>query len=617
MPNTNIENTISIIDKSPSTQQNSLQELQALQTQYKSLLERYQTSKAQIMATTNSYISSGAKNNEKNVFVSWIVANPISKYIGAYGDVSDVPAMNIINKGTGYTYDQCQQEAISKSTTYFGLENLGGIPASPNLAQCSISNDFTKVTQYGTVLPKCSAGSDGNMYSSSADTLALYNKNGYIDCYKDDATSPALKMSGPDLSSYSPVYVCGKIGMSPWNNINNKNIFPDLTAYWIWYTPNSQTTAPNNVGAPVTLIYNFVYSGTGYINANLNVCCDNYAEMYLNAVKFGTVSTWYTTGEAQFTIEIAPGSNYISAAVENAGGPAGFILTAIDSTGQVLFNTNASWKYTTIPAVQLIPSGQNYSVATCSQYANNGNYQYFGLKNGTDGTSFCMVGNSYTDATKYGKSVETVLGQDNQIYGKQNINAVYEVTTPGYPDDLGKLGYINNDGTLSQYPSSMIDVSSGLPVINGDSSCPTAKNAVNITSDQWHEYTKSSDMTSTTKCGLSAKIQSDSMSSLEIETEMKNVMSQIITRINYLKQLDSDAISQLGINKNYLDSMFDEYTNTISNFDYDQDEQNNNINNIVSDSGIVVTQMNYNYILWCVLAIAIIVLTIVIIRKIT
>lgn len=312
--NSTIPATEILINKNPSINQNSVQELQDLQTKYKSLLERHQTSQAQLLSTTDNYLNTSEEpknsNNSKNVYVASIVNNPISNYIGAYNDNQSTPAMSVINSETGYTYEQCQQEAISNSATYFGLENLNG-----NVAQCSISNNLSQTTQYGNVLPNCNTGSDGNTYSNNSNSFALYGANGYISCYKDNATNPSLTMSGPNISNYNSVFVCGLVGIGPWNNNGN---FPDPTANWIWYTQNSQINAPYNVGAPLTLLYDFVYSGNSYIEATISACCDNGAVIYLNGTQLGTVNTWNTVG-TNMPVTLAPGSNYISAAVINEG----------------------------------------------------------------------------------------------------------------------------------------------------------------------------------------------------------------------------------------------------------------------------------------------------------
>ena len=158
---------------------------------------------------------------------------------------------------------------------------------------------------------------------------------------------------------------------------------------------------------------------------------------------------------------------------------------------------------------------------------------------------------------------------------------------------MGKIGYINADESVSEYPNDMIKDGS---IIDPNSTCST--NTTSIDSVQWQNYVKTANMTKDTKCGLAMKIQRDTASVEELESELENVSHQIVEKINSLEKLDSDVQEQLGINKIGLQQMIAEYTNVTKNFT----NNDNNINNIVSDSNIVMTAENYNYIFWFIMA---------------
>jgi hypothetical protein len=602
-----VKQTKQLIDMDPSKHQNEYQELQSLQTQFSSLLSQYLSSETNIISTASNYVNSTNTSLGKNIYVSNIVNNPVSEYLGIFNDSASNPAMTPVKDQNGnvipMNYTECQQEAIQQSNLYFGLENLGS-----SGAQCSISNDLSLSEQYGTVVPSCSTGSDGYIYATSG-TNAIYentpNGPNYVGCYIDSSTNPAMTMSGPNLSgpNFAPVYVAGTVGIGPWGG---GGVFPDSTAQWIWYTADSQNNAPT-ISMPITLIYEYNYTGTNYTTVNLNVACDNESTIYLNANEIGAANGGWGGAGYVIPITLAPGANYISAAVINQGGPAGFLLTCMDSTGSVLFNTNGSWMYTEIPAASLVPTGQNFSVATCQQYAQTAGYQYFGLQDGTNGSSLCYLSNNLNTATQYGEKVDSTV-IDGNTYGGQNINAIYQVLTPGYPNNLGNVGYINDDGTLSQYPSSMIN---GNSVINQNSTCPST--TINVDSIEWQNYQMSTDMTGETRCGLAAELESDEVAAMSVEKQLVQVTSKIMDKINYLESLDSNVIEQLGINREYLDKISEEYSTVYENITQYKKTQKG-IKNVVSDSEIVVTQQNYSYYLWVVLAIVLLIAAIVLIK---
>jgi len=466
--------------------QSSMQELQQLQDNFSSLLERYKTANTQVLSSTTNFvnsISSAGSLVGKNVFVDTVVTNPGADYVGAYNDNANSPAMTqLTSQANGYTYEQCLNSAILNGSSYFGLENIGGTNNTSTTANCSISNDLNSVMQYGKAIPKCTVdNSDGNTYGANM-INALYSTNGsngqnytYLGCYNDNGTNRAMTPSGPVLSSFSPVYVIGPYNTPPWYNTS---LFPDTTAQWIWYTSGAGGNAPNNMGNPMTLLTSFNNNTNRYINATLNCTCDNFSTVYLNSQTIGNTTSWAELFVS--TVTIAPGTNYIAVSAQNAGGPAGLILSIMDSNNNVLVNTTSSWVYTQLSPTQLTFNAQNYSVASCQQYASGNGFQYFAVQGGANGSSQCYVSNNLSQAQQYGSANSVITGSDGYNYGTNSVNAVYKVTSPGYPNNVGKLGYVNSNNTLSEYPASMIQGMSqpsfNAAIVNGSFSQPVIGN---------------------------------------------------------------------------------------------------------------------------------------------
>jgi hypothetical protein len=255
-----------------------------------------------------------------------------------------------------------------------------------------------------------------------------------------------------------------------------------------------------------------------------------------------------------------------------------------------------------------------FSVDTCQQYAIQNGYKYYGLQGGNAGSSKCFVSNSLQASQKYGESTPTSNFTDGKKYGNNLVNYVYGVKTMGFPEYMGKVGHIGNDGSLAEYPSSMIKTVNNAPtIVDYDSSC--SPDITNINSIQWKNYKKISNMTPMTKCGLGTAIQADQNSVAELGKELEEISAEIIAIINYLESLDANIISQVGLNKQSLDQMLTQYNGYNNKFLQYKTVEYKNITGILSESGIVTKQENYSYILWSGLAVTLIIASLVLVRR--
>lgn len=126
---------------------------------------------------------------------------------------------------------------------------------------------------------------------------------------------------------------------SQWANVSSG--FPDPQASIIWNTANSQTSAPVNA-SPVNFSKAYFNKTGAAQSVTVHVLCDDTATISVNGTSVGTVN-WnnYAKLPATFT----PGNNVITAAAKNIVGAAGLLLTVTDSTGKVLFSTDATWTW--------------------------------------------------------------------------------------------------------------------------------------------------------------------------------------------------------------------------------------------------------------------------------
>jgi len=537
--------------------QNAARELEDLKTRFSSLLSRYQAANAQLMTATTSYINAPAPTNSeagKNVFVNAIVSNPSSDFVGAYVDNASAPAMTKLTKNVaGYTFADCQQAALSSGTQYFGLSQAN---ATTQKATCSTSNSLSNIEKYGVAGANCIQGTDKNLYGGDL-TNAIYQTPDaqFVGNYGDNPNRamPTFANNGSRTYTYE---TCKKAAIDGGFKLFGLQ----------WYSGG------NN----------------GYAQCALS-------NDFTAATQYGQSGSQSVNGEGQTV-----GGNWANA------------IYAVQSKGTYIgcYNDNAE-----SAAMTPVNNGSaTFSVDTCQQYAIQNGYKYYGLQGGNAGSSKCFVSNSLQASQKYGESTPTSSFTDGKKYGNNLVNSVYKIAAMGFPEYMGKVGHVNNDGSLSEYPSSMIKSVNNAPtIIDNDSSC--SPDITNINSVQWKNYKKISNMTPTTKCGLGTAIQADQNSVAELGKQLEEISARIIFVINYLEGLDSSIISQVGLNKQSLDSMITEYNEYNRKFLQYKTFEFKNITGIVSESGVVTKQENYTYILWTTLAVIFIVASLAMIRK--
>jgi hypothetical protein len=207
-------------------------------------------------------------------------------------------------------------------------------------------------------------------------------------------------------------------------------------------------------------------------------------------------------------------------------------------------------------------------------------------------------------------------GLNGNMYGAKLSNAIYEVDKVGILGDLGKVGYVNDNSKLSEYPNSMfsIDKTTNMPIINNNGSC--TKKVETIDTLNWDAYTKTGvPMSQNTVCGLEKATQNENINRDAIKMQLAAIADEIVNKITYLESLNLDLNNQMGIDKTVLDANLKKYQALSKQYNQYKTSDAMNINGILTDSGIVVLQENYSYLFWSILAIAVVVITMNTIKK--
>ena len=350
-----------------------------------------------------------------------------------------------------YTFDMCKEEAITSGNRYFSLQNIN----SQNKGFCSVSNNLVGIQSNGTsyiiskVIPLWSSGTSGktgciaSLTSQGALSIVQNNKSifstpntnatpsNYIGCY-GDAGSRAMPLYNGGSQQYNNAQ-CKLFSQT------NKN------AYFGLQNSSSGTNAQCGLSNDIdkarkygkagncTKLKDGSYSGGGWSNA---VYSNNGSSFYYLILQ----------DDGNMCINRGSGPN------DNQG-----LIWCSNTNGKKQFANQqyiaSNGKY-----------GKNYIVSGATLSPGD-------FVGSTDGSIYLIMqtdGNLVLYTSQTSENCKKM--SDNNIGGGILANAVYDLGVVGFPENIGKVGYVDDDGNLSEYPSSMKGVSSSyIKFSNSDS----------------------------------------------------------------------------------------------------------------------------------------------------
>jgi hypothetical protein len=576
-----LKNTRNLISQTDNTVSSQIQELNALQTKFKTILEQYNNSNTSLIDATKSYLKTtgtlGIKN--KNVYANSMANNVKDNYIGCYADTSSRAMTGSSSLSGQYvTYDKCKQSAIDSAFKYFGLQDF---KSENQTGWCSVSNDLNAIKQYGESLnynekalwSSKTNGEKNSVQLTASGSLVVKDVNGTI------------LFQTPTVSSCVESYGVTQGGDSWGNDI----------AYF-----SGSDVNPQYCQAKCTDDYNCA----GFaINSDTNTECWIKSDVSnIQPNKSRNTNKRVLTKEARelckFSLVLQSDGNVCiyQNGVNNA------VWCTMTNGNQQTQNPNwiaKNGKY----GVEMLTTGQVL-----------GPGEWVGSVDGslklimqTDGNLVLYTSNPQPNCTK---------GSNGNMYGGGWTNAVYELDKVGIPETLGKVGYIGDDSKLSEYPTSMftIDKTTNLPVINNNASCTKSVNTIDTL--EWKNYSNTGvPMSQNTVCGLEKATQDQNINRDALRMQLAAIADEIVNKITYLESLNLNLNNQMGIDKTVLDANLKQYQELSKKYNQYKKSDATNINGIVSDSDIVVLQENYSYLFWSILAIAVVVITINAIKK--
>lgn len=148
-------------------------------------------------------------------------------------------------------------------------------------------------------------------------------------------------------------------------------------------------------------------------------------------------------------------------------------------------------------------------------------------------------------------------------------------------------------------------------ITNLSSSCNKTIN--NIDTNTWENYFKDGNMSPSYICGIEKLNETKNVDLTSLKIQIANLANQIVFKMNNLQSITLNLNDESAAIKSKLLNNLDYYKEIQSEFS--KYTNNNNMNNILSETDIEVLKGNYNYMFWSILAIAFVIITINITKK--
>ena len=323
----------------------------------------------------------------------------------------------------GYTtLDKCQGYAIDNGYQYFGMQDY----QTDGTAACLISNDLLRTQMYGdasnkrTIIPiwETNTANTGGSY-------AILGGRGRF-FIKDIADTVLWQSSDKDPINCAVSYSFSESTNAPGNDLEYYN---NVTLDFC------QSKCTNNEQC-----YGIV------LNNNNNDC---WTKSQFNNIKPEENISLYqkvkSKENCKFIMILQDDGNLCiyQGSPDNIKQPA---VWTTKTTGKQL-QPNSEWE------ASKSSFGRNYIIGGESLAID----QWIGSNNGSLKLQMMSNGNLvlYTSDIKAG----CIKGQNDKIYGGKSVNAVYKINSVGNINALGKVGYIDSDSILKEYPNSMLEYS--------------------------------------------------------------------------------------------------------------------------------------------------------------
>ena len=362
-------------------------------------------------------------------------------------------AMTMTLSGGFTTLDACQKYAGENGYQYFGMQDV----QPDGTAQCLVSNDITKSQSYGdaskivTGISIWQTGARGNNTAAltTAGQLVVTDiGNNDIIWATDNAPADCLRGGIINTDGFTATYGanCNNSGYSVAINNEYDTVMNEIKA--------------NNYPATLSIPINNSYFGDP-----AKGCPKSWDTYYMCGNKPKTAHIDYAEGQTFVydCTDVANTCNFFLILQDDGNMCLYRGTSPMDNQGTIWCSqTNGQQKEPNPDWVATKgKNGLNY--LTTGQGLQPG--EWIGSSDGSLMLIMQTDGNLalWTSSSKSGCSA----GTDGKQYGGPLVNAIYKLDTVGNPASMGKVGYVDADANLKEYPSSMIGQSNDYDIYNG------------------------------------------------------------------------------------------------------------------------------------------------------
>jgi hypothetical protein len=570
--------------------------------------------------------------------------------------------IQILEQGTtssgSYSYDMCKQEAVNLGFPYFALQNVN---LSTNLGYCGVSQSEINVTQPGisyvptAQVPLWSSSTSGQTGNTAILTnvgsLSVINSNGtsvystpmtttipsnYLGCYGDGPNrAMALYNNGSQQYSNSQCQQIAQQNGATYYGLQNST--SGTTAQCALSSNLSQTTGYGKASNCTQLTDGSLsgsFSGGGWSNAVYNTT--NPSSIYFlilqddgNMVIYrgsgpndnqgvvwasNTQNQQQQSNSAYSSANGKYGQNWISSGSTLA--PGDFVGSTNGSMALIMQSDGNLVLYTFKNAIncqkmsdgnmgggvganalnKLNETGYQSNMAQLAYVDPNSEIHMYPSSNIELTTNYT----EFTQTNSIGNDIEGVS------YGNATVEQCKETCNANsncYGFVMGSEGNVCIPKTSSMYPAGNKQYDSNFTTYVRERQpmnppIGVSYNVNNTDSITFQNYVNGGNFQ--TSYGLANASAEQKQQLQKMETELNTLASQISTlntTLNDNNKLTNNqsSINLTGINTYLSDlkSVYNKLTN-VSN--------NNNVENILNDSDIVVLQQNYDYLFWAIIA---------------
>lgn len=583
--------------------------------------------------------------------------------------IANVSLNSSTTSGGNYTYEQCEQAAITSGYRYFGLQNVN---TSTSKGYCAVSNSEPAVTQYGTsqIPNKLVALWSSNTYGQSGNTATLSNTG----------SLQVLNSSG------QAVYSTPSTSANPSNYLGcyGDNQSRAMSTAW---TGGSQEY-DNSQCQQIAQQNNYQYYGLQDSTSGTNAQC------FLSNDITQTMQYGPATNCTQISDGSWSGGGWSNAVYNTTLPQSNYFLILQDDGNMVIYrgtspSDNQGYIWGTGTNGQQQSANPNV-VATKGKFGQNwissGSVLVAGDFIGSNDGKMALVMQTDGNLVLYTYQMETNCQKmsDGNIGGGIGANAVYDIGKTAITGNMGELGYIDADSNLYTYPNNNQTYTSNYTTINNMNtpgndiqgasfsnttieSCQTACNnnsqcagfvfsgntcfpknngmfpfgnsveqssgtqiyvrgkmpsspplgvsqSTNITdSITYQNYINKGEIGS--QYGLANATSAQKQQLEQLQTRMNLLSSQITDLTNKFQGGSLNAENQSQENNSGIEQYLKDIISTNKKIGLVSGETNGNIHNILKDSDIVVLQKNYDYLFWSILAAGAVLVSMNIVKK--